>query len=338
MVRPLFADQNQRIHDEHRDQNRPPDRTRATPCAPAGRTRRSNHPAASRPADLCAAPPTLLRPPQPPDRGAAPRQTLRHGTQHARSAASFARFLERRGSCRSRRYDRGDGGRLQRPPRLPGRVAERCRSLHAQPARRLQPGRGAAPGRRQTHPFRHVYTGVDRTRKQAVGSDLMARLGKLDLPPGSLCASRATSFFSASARAAWPSWTSPTCAKPTSGATASATSAAKTGQPITIRIEPCIRSILDRYRSSAADTPYVFPILTATDAPAAYASTSRPSTTTTGGSDASPPCCTRPRPHLLHSPPQLGHRGAQPRHPAFGHQRGPGPHLRTDHADLPPPR
>ncbi len=144
-----MRDQNQRIHDEHRDQNRPP---RSHPGAPRA------HP----PAERAAATTQPHRAPQTyaphlrPSSGssasgsrscAAANTTARHATTPAAPRASRA-FSERRGSCRSRRYDRGDGGRLQRPPRLPGACrGTRCRSLHAQPARRLQPGRGAAPGR-----------------------------------------------------------------------------------------------------------------------------------------------------------------------------------------------
>lgn len=42
----------------------------------------------------------------------------------------------------------------------------------------------------------------------------------------------------------------------------------KTGQLLSIRIEPCIQRIIDRYANSAS--PYLFPIITSTDATKSY--------------------------------------------------------------------
>jgi integrase len=42
----------------------------------------------------------------------------------------------------------------------------------------------------------------------------------------------------------------------------------KTGQLLTIRVEPCIQRIIDRY--AQPDTPYLFPIITSTDPDVAY--------------------------------------------------------------------
>ena len=240
-----------------------------TPCAPAGRTHRSSHPSAPHPADLCAAPPTLLRLLR--LRIEELRRGKHYGTarNYARSAASFARFL--------------NGEELPLAALTEETVADYNAHLIARGVsrntvsfymRNLRAVYNRAVALRlveQTHPFRHVYTGVDRTRKRAVGSDLMARLGKLDLPPGSpLCLARDLFLFSFCTRGM--AFVDIAYLRKTDLRGDSIRYLRrKTGQPITIRIEPCIRSILDRYRSSAADTPYVFPILTATDAPAAYA-------------------------------------------------------------------
>ncbi len=282
-----------------------------TPCAPAGRTRRSSHPAASRPADLCAAPPTLLQLLS--LRIEELRRGKHYGTarNYARSAASFARFL--------------NGEELPLAALTEETVADYNAHLVSRGVsrntvsfymRNLRAAYNRAVALRlveQTHPFHHVYTGVDRTRKRAVGSDLMARLGKLDLPPGSPLPAQNRP----------PGRQHPL---PPPQNRAADHDPHRTLHPVDSRPLPFVgrRHTLclpdpDRHRrpgglcgvprgprqpQPAAPTPL---------RPAAHGLA----------------------PHLLHSAPQLGHRGAQPRHPAFGHQRGPGPHLRTDHADLP---
>lgn len=122
----------------------------------------------------------------------------------------------------------------------------------------------------QTHPFRNVYTGVDRTRNRAVGSELVARLGRLDLPPGdALCLARDLFLFSFCTRGM--AFVDIAYLRKTDiRGDCIRYARHKTGQPLSIRIEPCIRAILDRYRPAAAGTPYAFPILTATETSAAY--------------------------------------------------------------------
>ena len=44
----------------------------------------------------------------------------------------------------------------------------------------------------------------------------------------------------------------------------------KTGQNLTLRIEPCIEAILRRYLSDSSKTPYVFPIITDENPDRAY--------------------------------------------------------------------
>lgn len=44
----------------------------------------------------------------------------------------------------------------------------------------------------------------------------------------------------------------------------------KTGQPLYIRMEPCIKAILDRYAERVQNLPYVFPILKTEEPEAAY--------------------------------------------------------------------
>ena len=215
-----------------------------TPCAPAGRTHRSSHPSAPHPADLCAAPPTFLRLLR--LRIEELRRGKHYGTarNYARSAASFARFL--------------NGEELPLAALTEETVADYNAHLIARGVsrntvsfymRNLRAAYNRAVALRlveQTHPFRHVYTGVDRTRKRAVGSDLMARLGKLDLPPGSpLCLARDLFLFSFCTRGM--AFVDIAYLRKTDLRGDSIRYLRrKTGQPITIRIEPCIRSILER--------------------------------------------------------------------------------------------
>lgn len=45
----------------------------------------------------------------------------------------------------------------------------------------------------------------------------------------------------------------------------------KTGQRMTVHLEPCMREIIGRYAPRTRDTPYLFPVLTAEDPARAYA-------------------------------------------------------------------
>ena len=107
--------------------------------------------------------------------------------------------------------------------------------------------------------FRHVYTGVDQTRKRSLDEHILIALHTLKLPVGSpRCLARDLFLFSyctrgmsfvdmayllkSSVRNGYIHYTR-----------------RKTGQPLAVRIEPLTAAILHRYTS--VEGPYVFPIL-----------------------------------------------------------------------------
>ena len=110
----------------------------------------------------------------------------------------------------------------------------------------------------QTFPFRNVYTGIDRTRKRAVGENIIARLIRMDLPADTpLALTRDMFVFSFYTRGM--SFVDMAYLRKTDIQEGIIRySRHKTGQPLAVRVEPCIRDIIDRY---AGPTPYVFPVL-----------------------------------------------------------------------------
>ena len=120
----------------------------------------------------------------------------------------------------------------------------------------------------QSEPFRNVYTGIDRTRKRAVDKSVISRLIALDLSGSSpLSLTRDLFLFSLYTRGM--SFVDIAFLKRDNIKDGTICYIRrKTGQRLCIRIEPCIRQIIDRY--SGNDSEYVFPILKSEDAHAAY--------------------------------------------------------------------
>ncbi len=122
----------------------------------------------------------------------------------------------------------------------------------------------------QSFPFESVYTGVDRTRKRAVGEDVILKLLRLNLSHSyPLALSRDLFVFSYCMRGM--SFIDMAYLKKSdiTGNTINYVRR-KTGQYISVKIEPCARDIIYRYDSTTKNLPYVFPILTSTDAGKAY--------------------------------------------------------------------
>ncbi len=121
---------------------------------------------------------------------------------------------------------------------------------------------------KQQHPFTEVYTGIDRTRKRAVSEQLIAQLHRLELEEGSpLALCRDMFIFSYCTRGmAFVDIAYLKKSNLQNGMICYARR--KTGQLLSVRIEPCIQRIIDRYAN--LDSPYVFPILTSLDAAEAY--------------------------------------------------------------------
>ncbi|MDO5460561.1 MAG: site-specific integrase [Bacteroidales bacterium] len=120
----------------------------------------------------------------------------------------------------------------------------------------------------QQHPFTEVYTGIDRTRKRAVSESIIAQLHRLELEaetPLAFC--RDLFIFSYCTRGmAFVDIAYLKKNNLQNGIICYARR--KTGQLLSIRIEPSIQRIIDRYTES--DSPYVFPILSSLDASEAY--------------------------------------------------------------------
>lgn len=114
----------------------------------------------------------------------------------------------------------------------------------------------------QLTPFRNVYTGIDGTRKRAIDQQLIARLKRLELTDPQLSLTRDLFMFSFYMRGM--SFVDMAYLKRSNlQDDAIRYVRRKTGQLLSVRIEPSIRAIIDRY--AAADRPYIFPILTGED-------------------------------------------------------------------------
>ena len=119
-------------------------------------------------------------------------------------------------------------------------------------------------------PFGGVYTGVDRTRKRAIDERLIARLKSLALPVCALPLARDLFVFSYCMRGmAFVDMAFLRKKDMRDGAIHYVRR--KTGQRMTVHLEPCMREIIGRYAPRTRDTPYLFPVLTAEDPARAYA-------------------------------------------------------------------
>lgn len=117
----------------------------------------------------------------------------------------------------------------------------------------------------QTNPFRNVYTGIDKTRKRAIDEELIVRLYRLDLrSKPELELTRDIFIFSYCTRGmAFVDMAYLRKSDIQNGAISYTRH--KTGQLLTVRIEPGMRSIIERYSGITGGLPYVFPILTSVD-------------------------------------------------------------------------
>lgn len=113
----------------------------------------------------------------------------------------------------------------------------------------------------QQHPFRHVYTGIDKTRKRAIDLNLIKRLRQLDLTHSpmqsfardmfimSFCL-RGISFIDLAhlqktdIRCGYLHYTR-----------------SKTHQALRIKWEPIMQQMVDKYHTQVASSAYLFPIL-----------------------------------------------------------------------------
>ena len=120
----------------------------------------------------------------------------------------------------------------------------------------------------QQHPFTEVYTGIDQTRKRAVNESIISQLYRLKLNPNThIALSRDLFIFSYCTRGM--AFVDIAYLKRSNIQNGVLTyTRRKTGQLLSIRVEPCIQRIIDRY--ACIDSPYLFPIITSTEATEAY--------------------------------------------------------------------
>ena len=114
----------------------------------------------------------------------------------------------------------------------------------------------------QAFPFHEVYTGIAKTSKRAVSEKTILKLQRLDLSYSSaLALSRDLFVFSYSTRGmAFVDMAY--LKKEDVGGGRITYYRHKTGQYLTLRIEPCMVTILERYGRTCPESPYLFPILT----------------------------------------------------------------------------
>ena len=142
----------------------------------------------------------------------------------------------------------------------------------------------------QSSPFRNVYTGVDRTRKRAVGEETVIRLRRLNLEHSpSLALARDIFIFSYCARG-MAFVDIAFLRKQDIAGGAICYVRRKTGQRLTIRIEPCMGDIIERYAPVTRTSDYVFPLLNAGTRSGDSPSTRLLWDTTTAGSNGWPNC------------------------------------------------
>ncbi len=122
----------------------------------------------------------------------------------------------------------------------------------------------------QGNPFENVYTGIDRTRKRAVNEEVILRLLQLNLERSkALSLTRDIFVFSYCTRGmAFVDIAFLKKDDITKGFISYVRR--KTGKRLSIRIEPCMKSIIERYAEHCADSPYIFPIIKASDNEKAY--------------------------------------------------------------------
>lgn len=109
-----------------------------------------------------------------------------------------------------------------------------------------------------THPFQRVYTGIPKTKKRAVSSDVFIRIQKAALPER-LLMSRDIFLFSFYTRG-MPFVDIAHLERKNIRVNSIKYFRQKTGQEINITLEPCIVKIINRYKNESG-VEYIFPVL-----------------------------------------------------------------------------
>lgn len=122
----------------------------------------------------------------------------------------------------------------------------------------------------QSFPFQNVYTGISKTAKRSVSEETVIRLKELDLSekPG-LCLARDLFLFSYCTRGMCFVDIAYLRQRNIINGYICYTRR-KTGQRLSVRIEPCVQEIINRYRVAVSGTSYLFPILRSEDEKISY--------------------------------------------------------------------
>ncbi len=118
--------------------------------------------------------------------------------------------------------------------------------------------------------FRGVYKGIDRTRKRAADEDLVVRLLSLDLSSSAALALARDLFVFSYCTRGMAFVDVAFLRKDDVRDGVISYVRRKTGQRLTVGLEPCIELIMKRYDVETADSPYVFPIITSENPEVAY--------------------------------------------------------------------
>lgn len=118
---------------------------------------------------------------------------------------------------------------------------------------------------KQTYPFRSVYTGIEHTVKRAVDEDTIMKIVKLDLK-GNLSLDLARDLFVFSYCTRGMAFVDIAFLKKSNIKNGVITYLRrKTNQKMNICIEPCIKYILNKYKSIDVKNEYLFPLITSTN-------------------------------------------------------------------------
>lgn len=122
----------------------------------------------------------------------------------------------------------------------------------------------------QSNPFQNVYTGIDKTKKRAVDESIIAKLCKLDLTQKPhLEKTRDIFIFSYCARG-MAFVDIAFLKKKNIENNLLCYSRHKTGQLLSVRMEPNMTKIVEKYADIVKDTIYIFPILISSETCEAY--------------------------------------------------------------------
>lgn len=193
----------------------------------------------------------------------------RHGrfgteTNLRRTAASIARFLGGRCATEAditRQFVEDYANHLEERGVCPNTISFYMRNLRAV-------WRRACPQAAE-NPFCTVFTGVARTRKLAIDEGVVRMLSAMRLSNAGQLLSRDLFIFSYAARGM--SFVDVAFLRKSDIRNGRITYIRhKTGRLMSVKLTDTLRRLVDRYAATSA-TPYVFPIITATDAATAYA-------------------------------------------------------------------